>query len=179
MALGTFAPGAYTMTYAPPSGVAGYTGSPLSCGLIEGVRRLRRRPEAQTMQADQFGKSDIDAVYQGGNWALSMVFKEWTAAIRAILWPFGGDASTPDWLALGTCGKLLTDLAGQIVLTAVTGTPAASNGPATLTFPKAIISPDTDQEIIMGNEPRDIPVVFKLFPYDAGGGVIKWGTQTP
>lgn len=178
MPLGSFAPGYYSMTYAPPSGVAGYTGTPLATGLVEGPRHLRRTPEGQMIQADAYGKSDIDGVYQGGNMVLSMTLKEWTVANRAILWPFGGTAGSPDPGAMGLVGQLFSALAGQIVLTAVANTPAAGLTFATITLPLCLINPGTDIDLLLGNEPRDIPVVFKVFPYDSGGGVIKWFTYT-
>jgi hypothetical protein len=172
------------MTYEPPATYPGGGAGPYATGLVEGVRRLSRRPQARLFQADAYGDTDIDGVFRGGNASLSIVLKEWTANIRAMLWPFGGNNSTADFGAIGVAnapgiGKLLTDMAGQIILTAATGTPAAGTlGPATITFAKAIMSPDTDIEILMGAEPRDIPVVFKLFPYLDGSSIVRFWSMT-
>ena len=156
MALGTFAPGYYTCTW-----------NSNDLGLVNGVRRLRRRYRSQSIQADKFGDSQIDGVYRGGDVFLSMVFKEWTAAVRAALWPFDSDFGD-----MGQCGRLLSDLAETLVLSVESGSPAATAGFASLQANLAILAPDNDVEIIFGNEQRDVPVLFQLFPYDVGSGRI-------
>lgn len=175
MPLGTFAPGYYTATYDPPSAAGSSSTGATDLGLVDGVRRLRMRSSAQMVKADRYGDSEIDGIYRGANLSLMMTFKEWTSIIREVLWPY--TATAGDMGQVGISGRLLTDLAGQLVLTALTGTPAATAGPATITFPKAILAPENDVEIIFGNEKRDIPVVFKIFPSDVSG-TIRWFSVT-
>lgn len=162
MALGTFAPGYYTCTY---------DGNDL--GLVEGVRRLRRRHRAQPIAADKYGDSMIDGVYRGGDCFLQMTFKEWTSAVRSALWPFDADFGD-----MGQCGRLLSDLAKSLVLTVEANSPAATAGPSTVTASKVILAPENDVEIIFGNEQRDVPVLLQLLPYDYSGGRIVWFTVT-
>lgn len=162
-ALGTFAPGYYSMTYGG-----------LDCGLVEGVRQLRRRFSAQQIQTDVYGDSDVDGVYRGGNTFLMMTFKEWKAPISTtILNPY----HVTDIGAMGLNGRLQTDLSAVIILTATASTPAATAGPVTLTASKAILAPDNDVEWLMGNEQRDVSVLFQLYPYD-DSGTIRWFSVT-
>src|SRR5690606_14798822 len=120
-----FAPGYYTMAH---------NGN--SIGLVEGVRRLRRRYSNQPIVTDRYGL--VDGVYKGGECFLSMVFKEWGPEEQASIWPFGGG----DLGLVGQNGRLLSDLAKEIVLTAEVGSPAATHGPATITAELAILAPE-------------------------------------
>lgn len=171
MSLGTFSVGAYEMTYTPPAGAPG-AGVAQNAGLVEGVRRLRRRVLGETMQADQFGKTVIEGIYQGADVFALMTFKEWTAAVRNILWPF----STSGHGDLGLPGRLMSSLAGDMVLTATAGTPAATNGFTTIRAAKAILAEENDLEYILGNEARDIPVLFRLYPYVDGSYTRHYST---
>ncbi len=161
MALGDFAPGYYDMTY-----------NSLATGLVKDVRRLRRRSRASAITADKYGDSMVDGVYRGGDCFLMMTFIEWNAAVRAVLWPYDTDFG-----AMGPCGRLLTDLAKVIVLTAEAGSAAAAEGFATVTANKAILAPENDVEVIMGNENRDVPVLLQLFPYQDGSD-MRWFSYT-
>lgn len=160
MALGTFSVGSYEMTYTPPVGAPGAEVAQ-NPGLVEGVRRLRRRYHGETMQADQFGKTVIESIYQGFDVFALMTFKEWTDAVKNIIFPF---ATTGEG-DLGVIGRLGSDIAGSMILTATANTPAATNGPSTITASKALIAEENDLEYLLGNEARDVPVLFRLFPY--------------
>lgn len=168
MALGVFAPGYYSATLVVNS-------SPVDLGLVSGVRRFRRKGYKQPMTADKFGDSQIDGVYRGGDCFLQMTFREWTDNVRKACWPFGADFG-----AMGSSGRLLTSFASQMVLTAEAGSPAAaaSGGLATLTAALAVIDVEQDLELIMGNEDRNIPVMFQLFPYADNSSVMRWFSYT-
>jgi len=178
-----FAPGAYLMTYyapttAPPT-VSGPTASPEDMGLCEGVKMFNRTPMAQALQSDMYGKSDIDAVYQGANMTLSVTFKEWGINQRNAIWPYPGPLG--DHGAMGVVGRLLTSLAGIIVLTAVAGTPASTAAGLlkTIRIPYAIIAPDNEIGILLGTEQRDVSVLFKVFPYhEDSDNSNRWFTYT-
>ena len=173
MSLGTFSFGPYTATYSPNTNAAGSGAGAVDLGLVEGVRRLRRAPAAKMLQSDYYGPgTDIEGIFQGGNCFLSMVFKEWKAINKYAIWPYATDIG-----AVGQVGRQLTDLAGILVLTAVNGTLAASNGPVTITANLAIIAPNTDVEILLGTDARDIPVTFQLLPYNASG-TVRWFSVT-
>jgi len=176
-----FAPGAYNMAYAvnvggsAPATGQGPQAAPNDMGLVEGVRMLNRTALAQMIQSDLYGKSDIEGVYQGAQMAISMTLKEWGLNQRAVLWPYG----TSDFGQMGIVGRLLTNMCGTIVLTAVAGTPAASAGGGLhiITLPFCILAPDTEVGILLGNEQRDISVVFKVFPYFDGTSV-RWFAES-
>lgn len=162
-ALGTFAPGYYTMTIVGASGAA-------DCGLVEGVRRLRRRSKWEPIKADQWGDTTIDGVYRGADVFLSMVFKEWKTPVKErILNMF----SPTDSGQVGEVGELITNFAKQIVLTAQAGSPAAAAGPATLTAAQAILAADNEIEILLGNLQRDVPIMFQLIPYVTSGEILR------
>lgn len=161
MALGDFAPGYYAMTY---------NGN--DTGLVKDTRRLRRRSRAAPITADKYGDSIIDGAYRGGDCFLLCTFIEWNANVRAVLWPFNADFGV-----MGQCGRLMTDLAKEMVLTAEAGSPAATEGPATITASKAILAPENDVEVLFGNDSRDIPVLLQLYPYQ-DTSVIRWFATT-
>lgn len=158
MALGTFAPGYYAATW---------DGNDL--GLVEGPRKLRRRSKAEPISADKWGDTQIDGIYRGGDCFLQMTFKEWTSAVRNILWPFDSDFGD-----VGPVGDLLTAHAKVLVLTAKDGSLADTNGPSVITANLAILAPENDVEILMGNVQRDVPVLLQLFPYTVSTGREAW-----
>jgi len=162
-----FAPGHYQMWWGSAQGIGGVFG-----GLCEGVRMLNRTSISQAQQSDLYGKSDIDAVFQGGQVAVAMTLKEWSLTTRRMIWPYGYE--TPDTTngfgkvatAARPLGTLNTRVAEEFTLVAVSGTPAdsAAGGLSKIIFGLACISPDTEVGILLGNEQRDIPVVFKIYP---------------
>lgn len=159
MPAGKFAPGYYEMTY-----------NAVSVGQVEGPKTLRRNAISQEITTDKFGP--VDGVYQGGECFLSVILKEWKLPETNIIWPYGADFG-----AVGQLGRLNSDLAKQIILTAQTGSPAATEGPATFTAALAILAPQNDTSVLFGNVQRDVPVLFKLYPYD-DTGTQRWFSVT-
>ena len=164
MAFGTWACGPYTATY---------NGNDV--GLIEGVWRHQQTAEAADIRSGRFGDSVIDGIYRGGNCFAVAVFKEWTANIRRMLWPFDtvlGDS--------GKHGRSMVDMSSVLLLTAIAGTPAATAGPATRSFPRAIFSPGHNKEVLLGNEERNVPIVFRCYPtvVTPGDTDLRWYTDT-
>lgn len=149
--------GAYTMTVTFQSGQPGVSGgSAQATGLVEGVRRIRYTPAFEPVRADLYGEAKIDKVYRGiGEFGLFVIFKEWTAAIKAILWPFSDNFGRQ-----GTVGRLATAIAYQLDLAPVTGTPAATHGPTAIQIPYATLHEANDLELLLGNTQRDVPVLF-------------------
>lgn len=156
-ALGTFAPGYYAQTIDT---------SPVDCGLVEGVRRLRRRFEWEKIKADKWGDTTIDGVYRGGECFLSVIYKEWKAPVKTII----ANMFVPaDIGAVGEVGELITTFCKTTTLTAQAGSPAAAAGPATIVASQIITAPQNDMEFLLGNLQRDVPVLFQLIPYDDSG----------
>lgn len=158
MPLGTFAPGEYTMTYG---------GAPVGM-VTSGGQHLRYRVAKKKIKdTSTYGDTLIDGIYRGMEAVQLMVtFKEWLTNVQKAIWPYG---TAPLDGTLGTIGRLDSNLAQPIVLTAVAGTPAATNGPLTFTANLAILSDANDVDILFGPDERDVPVLFDLMLYDSGG----------
>jgi hypothetical protein len=150
--LGTFGIGQYTSTY--NSVTLGLTTS-------EGFR-VRYRPSIEAINdTNLYGDCLIDGIYRGITGVqLVATFMEWKADVTIALWPYGANAAFDG--TLGTIGTLQSSFAKTMVLSAVSGTPAYTNGPVTLTALGAILSADNDIEILMGPTKRNIPIVFDL-----------------
>ena len=172
MTFATFAAGPYRATYNTDSATASPAGKGTGArdlGLVEGVRRYSRVMQARPIAASAYGTTTIDAVYTGGQCFCEMTLKEWSAAVRDCLWPFDDTFGQA-----GPVGRLLSHLAGELVLTAVEDTLAAANGPAVLTFRKAIIAPGHATEVPLGDCERDIKLRFQCFPYLTESGAVAW-----
>lgn len=163
--------GYYSATYTPPGGSA------TALGLVKDVTRFRQEYAAQPIQADKYGDSLIDGVYRGANFYLYMVFLEWKTITKQVLWPFG-----TNWGDGGVRGRLLSSLAGQLVLTAQNSsglTAYQTTGPRTLTAPYAILAPQQSTEVLFGNLTRDVPVLFQLLPYNDGTNDLHFTLTEP
>lgn len=148
MATFTQAAGAYTATY---------KGSDI--GIFEGALRQNKTSHAQDVLAARFADTVMDAVYRGGNVFQIIVVKEWTAAVRALLWPWDAELGVT-----GVHGRMASDVAGVLVLTAIVGTPARTQGPVTRSYPLAFLSPEHNVDITFGAEERNIPIVMRCLP---------------
>lgn len=147
MALGTFIAGPYTNTY-----------NSVSIGIArEGWRLQFQALKRLIDQTDAYGRAIVDAVYQGMNCTLTLQAVEYAAKVTTPAWPYGALG------VLGQVGRLDSDLAVAIVLTAVAGTPAAT-APATFTANKAIISENNNSGWLFGPENRETPIAFRLYP---------------
>jgi hypothetical protein len=176
MPFATFAAGPYTATFNTDGAAGNPAGKGLGArdlGLVEGVRRWLRVLEAQPVLASAFGGTAIDGVYRGGQCFCRMTFQEWTPAVRAALWPLADGFGQ-----LGPIGILLSDLAGELVLTAAAGTPASTAGPAVLRFGKAIIAPSQEIDVPLGDVERNVPVAFRCFPYVNAQNKVVWFEET-
>ena len=165
-ALGTFAVGQYT---------AAVSSTDLGLTTSEGWR-LRYRPAKKKINdTNLYGDTLIDGIYRGMEGVqLMTTFKEWKTGMLGLLWPYGAAAFDG---TLGTVGVLDSALASTIVLTAASGTPAATAGPATLTAHLAILSPDNDIEVLMAPDERNVPVLFDLLLANVSS-VLRFFTKT-
>lgn len=119
---------------------------------------------------DKYGKSRIDGIYLGADWFAAFVAMEYKAGTKGVVWPFA------TWGQMGVIGRLWYNLAQPLVLTAVSGTPAASS-PASLTASKALIDPGAQPRLVYGPSLRTLSCLMTLLPYDSGGSVV-WFTET-
>lgn len=166
MGFGTFATGPYSVKW-----------NNSELGLLEGSPREQMVSHGQDVRASQYGDSVIDGVYRGGDCFAILTVKEWVANTKAAMWPF----STADMGLSGVIGRLNSDIAKALLLTAITGTPAQAGAlPATRSYPKAILMPEHSREITFGSEERNVMLVFRCLPIEVGSdaATLRWFTDT-
>lgn len=134
---------------------------------------IQLEPKEQMInRSDQFGDMLIDTIYRGADWYCQYESMEaWLNGVRTAMYPYGALGT------VGTIGRLGSDLAVNLVLTATTGTPAATS-PATLTANLTKLAPNSQPNMSFNSELRTVPTRLVFFPYDSGGGVIKHFTTT-
>lgn len=153
MALGTFIAGAYTGAY-----------DSVALGMTEDGYELSWETKAERIEkSDVYGQKLIDFVYQGTDFALQADFMEYQASTVAAGYLYGAALGTE-----GVIGRLGSNVAEALVLTAVAGTTAAAT-PATLTANLAIVQPGTGSNVRFTSRLRTVPVRFTLLPYSSTG----------
>lgn len=161
MALDTFVAGRYAGTF-----------NAVDVGITRDGYVLEQESRQEVIdETDLYGGSVIDAVYRGGNCFLRFDSKAYKAGSITPFWPWG--ALGVLFTTAAPIGRLATDVASAMVLTATAGTPAAA-APATLTAPDAILAPNSSAALLFNSKVREVPVRLQLFPYDATGGTIRW-----
>lgn len=166
----TFIAGPYTATYNPALG----GGAHLSLGTVEDGFELESTYFADLIRGDNLGESIQDGVYRGKDCYLNCVIEEWNldGVLRAFN-PFIDVDAISDLSEVGQVGRLLTNLAGVLTLTAVAGTTAAAT-PATLTASKAIIAPGFPLKSLLATRLRKLPLRFLLLPYTDGSDTVHF-----
>lgn len=162
MPLGTFIAGRYSSTL-----------NSNSLGITQDGYEIQFEPREQVInRSDAFGDMMIDTVYRGGDW-----FCQWEAmeafltGTQAAMHPFGALGT------VGLIGRLGSDIATALVLTATAATPAAAS-PATLTATKSKLASNSQPRMPFNSMLRTIPIRHQWYPYDSGAGVIKHFTST-
>jgi hypothetical protein len=113
-----------------------------------------------------------DAIYQGREqFCAFRLIEAALAGAEELAEPYAFNSSE---LRLGTIGVLdqqgstasgsPTPFAKSLVLTAVAGTPAASGGPATITFANAILAEGFPVEVLFAPDLREIPIRMRCYP---------------
>tara|TARA_R110000803_G_scaffold210718_2_gene283382 strand:- start:10835 stop:11311 length:477 start_codon:yes stop_codon:yes gene_type:complete len=146
----TFVAGGYTVT-------AG--ASPASVGqCLDGIK-LDYTQAGQDIIGDNFGKAVQDTVYQGiSEMFLNFTLMEYDATYALeTFWPW--DATFGDQ---GVVGRLAKTIGGQIILTAVAGTSAATL-PATWTASEVMLALGFPVEMIFAPEHRVIPIRQRVY----------------
>jgi hypothetical protein len=152
---GDFPPGPYTATYDCTLN----SGAVTDVGLMEGPLRHQQNIVALPIYASLWGRHVIDYVVQGGGVFVVAVMKEWDAGSKALMWPFNASHGI-----FPIVGELINTYFGQLVLTALAGTPAATEGPATRTYPICGLLPGHNLDITLGPTERNVPVVICALP---------------
>lgn len=117
-------------------------------------------------ESDAYGLTLLDYFFRGVN--VSTVFDsleykgtQGTSGPLNAIWPWGGTLGT-----MSTIARLASDISDSMVLTAASGTPAAST-PATLTAARSIIEPGFNVSLLLNSKLRKVPVRFVHLPSDS------------
>lgn len=145
---GDFPPGPYEVTY-----------KSASVGLMEGPIRHQQSVIALPIRASLWGQNIIDYIVQGGGVFAALVLKEWNTNTKALMHPFNASMGI-----FPEAGKLINPFFGELVLTALTGTPAATEGPVTRTYPICGLLPGHNVDVTLGPVERNVPVVVCALP---------------
>jgi hypothetical protein len=159
MPLATLITGAYTMTY-----------DAAATGITEDGYELSWEPKQELInRSDVYGDMTIDAIFRGTDAFIQTEFKEWKSATLAAAYP---------WATLGqigVIGRLASNVAKALVLTATAGTPAAA-APATLTATLALLAQNSNPRAMINSRLRTLPCRFMLLPADISGTLKHFAT---
>lgn len=157
-------PGPYTITY-----------KAAAVGLLEGPVRHQQDYSAIPIRAGLWGQTILDYIIAGAGIFAVFSVKEWNANSKAAMWPFNASHGI-----MPESGKLLNPFSGALVLTALPGTPAATEGPATRTYPYAALMPGHKLDVILGVAERNTMLIMCALPEQdsTNTGVAKFFTDT-
>ena len=181
MALLTAVAGPYTATYNPGTNASGGGGGAQAQGITadDGFRLVWtiHKQRIGNDGTDQYGMSHLESVYRGMDFRIVYRCREYSVNNVNAALPYGKGATTLSPVH-GQAGRVddNSGIAGALVLTAASGTPASTN-PATLTAAHAVISDNTSYDLIFTSKLRELPVSLDLIPYVSGGPVV-WFTTT-
>lgn len=142
-----FVAGQYTVTW-----------NSVSVGQVKDGIRLRQTSAGEEIRGDTGGDSIQDWVHRGGDVFAQLVSLEYGAGSTAPFWPWETVLGR-----VGLPGVLASSKAKALVLTAVSGTTAATS-PATLTGALACLPPGSSQELLFAPRLREVPLLFQLLP---------------
>lgn len=163
MALDSLVAGAYTATW-----------NAVAVGLTRQGFELSMQTKAEMIdETDQFGMTTIDWIYRGLDAFLQFTCRAYKAGSTGPFWPWAalGQVRT----ALLPIGRLASDVAQAVVLTATSATPAASS-PASLTGSKSLLAPNFDGRLLFDSRLREVPIRLQLLPSDSTGTTTVFTT---
>lgn len=150
MPLGTFITGAYTGTL-----------DAAALGIAQDGYEVTIEPKQTPInRSDVYGDMLLDTIYRGIDAFAQAEFMEYkTGTIAAA-----NQLNTTFGLANAVIGRLGSDIADALVLTATANTPAAA-APASLTASKAILAPNHNPRLLFNSLLRTVPIRWQLLPY--------------
>lgn len=171
---GSFPPGPYTATYTHPTL---NSGAATDIGLMEGPIRHQQSVIGLPIRTNLYAQNVIDYILQGGGVFVVLSTKEWHAGAKALMWGFAAGTLMGNMPLVGT---LYSAICGSLILTALAGTPAATVGPVTQTYPLCAILPGHNLDITMGPMERNVPLVIGVLPqkYSTTVGQATYYTHT-
>ena len=134
-------------------------------GVLEGVFTASYQFDAEPVAGqNKWGTTEIDHLITGiSRVRILAVYKEWTDAVKAMLWPFT--------TAVGTFpapGFFATAYAKEFKLTALAGSLRATNMWTTRTFDKVLIAPGQESRFELGPTQQLVPIELIAYPSVAG-----------
>jgi hypothetical protein len=141
----------------------------LSLGLFqsrEGSPGIEQRKFGQLIQGtDRWGDMPLGLIRRGSEAFWSGTLMEWAAPTVVAAWP---DATTVTTMGVvAAVGADDYDFSQALVLTAQTGTPAATTGPATITASKAYLAENFPIRYFLDSMLRSLPMRMRLYPFIA------------
>jgi len=153
----------------------------LALGLFQGQQGspgLEQRKFGQVIQnTDRYGDTPIGLISRGSEAFWSGTLLEWAQATLRAAWPDGGISLT----GLGNVAAIGTDdydAAQPLVLTVQAGTPAATNGPATVTASKAYLAENFPIRFFFDSTLRVLPIRMRLWPFFPTQDLMQHYTMT-
>lgn len=177
MALITTIAGAYTATYNPSSGGSGGAGA-VAQGICtdEGFNLGWTVHKQRVNRTDQYAQSLLDSIYQGADWDLMYVCREYAVGNINAAWPYGKvSALLPLSVKMGVIARRDSDVEGSVVLTSTTGTPAVA-APATLTAAHVAAADGKSSRLQFTSRTREVPVHLVVYPYTSSSDVVWFVT---
>jgi hypothetical protein len=178
MALEQWVSGAYVGTYKAPGGSA----QPI--GLTNEGYELQFTPQGESIESsDIYGGALLDGVTRGHNASLKFTMKSFQRALTAgIIWQF---TSNPLLLQSATypAGRIMSSLAGEVVLTGQANTPAAAvdatpysnnvfGANRVLTASLCILAPGSSINFLLDTRLRQLTLGLVLLPYAVSSNVV-------
>jgi hypothetical protein len=151
---GTLVAGPYTASYNAVD--VGFT--------LDGFRVGVEYSAEMINQTDLFGDMLIDMIYRGGNGKIIYNSRSYKPGSLSPFWPWG--ALGVMFTAAAPIARSARAVSSAFVMTAVANTPAAA-APATLTASKAILSPNTNAELLFDSKVRNVPTTLVCLPYES------------
>ena len=166
--MGNFVTGGYTATW-----------NALALGQTREGYRPSHEFKKEPITGDLMAQTTQDAVYQGVDRFIQFELIEVnSAAVASLIEPYAATPGTPHTVGLvGQRDVGNTDCPGAakpLILTRAAGLCAELSGPATITFPRAIIAANYPIEALLGPNLKRIPIRLRLYPDESG----VFGTET-
>ena len=118
--------------------------------------------KGELFRFEEFGQNVIDLIKLGADVFVEGVLKEWNAeGLLPALWYDSAEIGNVDcpagqFAVRGGCAE-------PLILTASNCSPAFTDGPVTFTFHKTIFEPEVAARINLNNQPRTVPIRFRVF----------------
>jgi len=149
-------------------------------GQIEQGINISHSFNKQMIVGNNMGSTIQDGCFQGADMTLEYRLMEYNAAsARAAFWPYG--TTYMKVVTLPGMFDVQNSLFGALILTALTGTPAATLGPASITIPRSIIRENFNVQMLLDTTLRVIPIQMRAYPAFGTGAeaaTLIFGTLT-